>query len=57
MLGFLTRLRGGLFYVLLGMVLAVVKWLEYVRKVLGCVQRKFGVKGFTLPKELTSFMA
>ncbi len=35
----------------------ITKWLEHVREVLGCVQRMFGVKGFTLPKELASFMA
>lgn len=34
-----------------------VEWLEQVRKVLRCVESRFGVRGFTLPKELTSFMA
>lgn len=35
----------------------IVKWVEHVRGVLESVERGFGVKGFTLPKEFTSFMA
>jgi len=35
----------------------ISRWLDYVKEVLDSLQERFGIKGFTLPKELASFTA